>query len=95
MNADGGLSVTSNDPPRIRRRAAIYVGGLDPRGHRFLYATYREEFAKHIARRGTTGETTDVEPPPEDKPWLRRWRTTIDDGRDRSRRWSTSLNGRI
>ncbi len=80
MNADGGQTLTSEDAPRIRRRAALYVGGLDPRGHRFLYQVYRGEFAKHIARTGVTGETSDVEPPPEGKPWLRRWRTRLDDG---------------
>jgi hypothetical protein len=82
MNADGarGEAIPEKPPRMIKRRLAVYVSGFDLRGHKFLYSVFREELDKHVALAGIKGATSAVEPSPADKPWLKRWRATIDDG---------------
>jgi len=81
MNADGKRGIVLGSPPKtVRRRLAVYISGFDPRGHKFFFPIFRDQLQQHAARKGIAAATGEVEAPPPDKPWLKRWRATLDDG---------------
>jgi len=60
----------------IRRRQVFYVPGYDPRGVAPYYRLFRSELRRHAEMRGLRAATGRLEKPPDDAPWLRRWRAT-------------------
>jgi hypothetical protein len=71
------LAPASSKEARITRRLVLFVHGFDPRGVKLPYSNFLKEFEKHKQLTGAEGSVSPLEPPPADKPWLKRWRVNL------------------
>ena len=55
----------------------LFVHGFDPRGVKLPYSNFLKEFEKHKRLTGADGTVSPIEPPPADKPWLKRWQVSL------------------